>query len=86
MSGKMINDTNIDRKIDNPSQTKNTRFERWKNTDGIFEIVDESEFQDKHVLLIDDVVTTGSTLEVCAKLILDCPNAKVSIYTVGSAV
>ncbi len=85
-TGKPINDTNLIRKINNPSQTKNTRFERWKNTEGIFDIVDKSIFENKHILLIDDVVTTGSTLEVCAKLILKCQGASISIYTVGSAV
>jgi len=83
--GKPVDSVNLIRKIDNPSQTKNSRFERWKNTDGIFGIKDESAFQNKHILLIDDVVTTGSTLEVCAKLILGCGGSKISIYTVGSA-
>ncbi|WP_199327769.1 ComF family protein [Dysgonomonas sp. HGC4] len=81
-----VNTDNLIRIIDNPSQTKNSKFERWKNTEGIFGIKDEDQFKDKHILLIDDVITTGSTLEVCAKLITSCPEAKISIFTVGFAV
>lgn len=81
-----VDSENLIRIIDNPSQTKNSRFERWKNTEGIFGIKDKNQFQGKHILLIDDVVTTGSTLEVCAKLIIACPEARISIFTVGFAV
>ncbi|PXV62812.1 ComF family protein [Dysgonomonas alginatilytica] len=81
-----VNAENLIRIIDNPSQTKNSRFERWKNTEGIFGIKDKNQFKDKHILLIDDVVTTGSTLEACAKLIVSCPEARISIFTVGFAV
>jgi ComF family protein len=86
LTGKPVNTDNLIRKINNPSQTKNSRFERWRNTEGIFDIINQSVFENKHILLIDDVVTTGSTLEVCAKLILECKQAQVSIYTVGVAV
>lgn len=81
-----IESDNLVRVINNPSQTKNTRFERWKNTDGIFAIKNKTIYKNKHILLIDDVVTTGSTLEVCAKLLLSCDSTRISIYTVGSAI
>lgn len=86
ITGKPIDSDNLVRKINNPSQTKSSRFERWKNTEGIFEIIDISRFENKHLLLIDDVVTTGSTLEACAKLILKSNNSRISILTIGSAV
>lgn len=82
-TGFSINVNNLIRVINNPSQTKNSRFERWKNTEGIFEIKDKTLFEDKHILLVDDVITTGSTIEVCAKLILSCTDTKISIFTVG---
>lgn len=81
-----VNTENLVRIIDNPSQTKNSRLERWKNTEGIFEVKDQDLFMGKHILLVDDVVTTGSTLEVCAKLITSCPGTRVSIFIVGYAV
>lgn len=86
VSGCKINGDNLVRVINNPSQTKNSRFERWKNTEGIFAVKDKSIFEGKHILLVDDVITTGSTIEVCAKLILSCPTAKISIFTVGLAI
>ncbi len=85
-TGFEVNEDNLIRIINNPSQTKNSKFERWKNTEGIFDIRNKSLFEGKHILLVDDVVTTGSTIEVCAKLILSCPNAKISIFTVGVAI
>lgn len=81
-----INDSALIRKIDNPSQTKNTRLERWKNTSEIFEVVDSSIFENKHILIIDDVITTGSTIDVCAKLILECTGSRISVYCVGSTI
>lgn len=75
------------RTINNTSQTKHSRFERWSNTDGIFSIVSPEILDNKHILLIDDVVTTGSTLESCVKTILACcDNVKVSIYCIGMAI
>lgn len=83
---KPVNGGNLIRKINNPSQTKNSRFERWKNTKGIFEVIDKSIFEGRHILLVDDVITTGSTLETCSKLILESENAVISIFTLGSAI
>lgn len=85
-TGFVVSEDNLIRIINNPSQTKSSRFERWKNTEGIFEIKDKKLFQGKHILLVDDVITTGSTIEVCAKIILLCPEAKISIFTVGVAI
>nr|WP_297165010.1 ComF family protein [uncultured Dysgonomonas sp.] len=85
-TGFEVSEDNLIRIINNPSQTKNSKFERWKNTEGIFDIRDKNLFQGKHILLIDDVVTTGSTIEVCAKLILSCPEARISVFTIGIAI
>ena len=57
---------NLKRVVFTSTQTRKTRFERWKNVEGIFEVSHPQQFENKHVLLIDDVVTTGSTIEACA--------------------
>lgn len=80
-----IDSNTLIRKINNPSQTKNARFDRWKNVEDIFSLQNKSTFDNKHILLIDDVITTGSTLESCAKEILKAGNTKVSIFAVGTA-
>ena len=76
---------NLYRSKANSSQTKKGVYERWKNTTGIFEIKDKHLFAGKHILLIDDVLTTGATLEVCATCLLSSPNSKVSFLTIAIA-
>ncbi len=63
------------------TQTKKGRMERWQNMEGKFELVNRAKIQNKHVLLIDDVVTTGSTLEACGQELLKAVNVKLSIAT-----
>ncbi len=82
---KELSPDNLIRKIFTSTQTRKNRFERWQNVEGIFEIARPDEFTGKHILLIDDVVTTGSTLEACAYQLLKVENAKVSIATLAFA-
>lgn len=63
------------------SQTRKTRVERWQNMQGMFALSDEHQVQDKHVLLVDDVITTGATLEACGSVLLAAPGTKLSIAT-----
>lgn len=77
----IVND-NLYRIIENPTQTRRSRYDRWKNVDGIFGIRDSEQFVHKHILLIDDVITTGSTLEAATWPLIKA-NASVSIATVG---
>jgi len=67
------------------SQTRKSRFERWKNVEKIFSVREPERFKNKHILLVDDVVTTGSTLEACANTILEVPDTKVSVATIAVA-
>ncbi len=73
------------RVINNPTQTKRSKTQRWENVKGIFEVKKIDVFQNKHVLLVDDVITTGSTLEACANALLQCENVKISIATIGES-
>lgn len=73
------------RSVANPTQTKKHRYERWTNVDGIFTITDIQNITNKHILLIDDVITTGSTLEACIEALRIAPNVKVSIAVVAIA-
>jgi ComF family protein len=83
--GKPLSAGNLVRHKHTATQTRKNRFERWKNVEGIFSIVKPHEFENIHILLVDDVVTTGSTLEACAAEILKCPGAKISIVTLAYA-
>ncbi len=61
------------------TQTKKSKYERWENVRGIFELTDAELLEDKHVLLIDDVITTGATMEAAAQCLIKEANAKVSV-------
>lgn len=69
----------------NPSQTKLNRVKRWDNVKGIFEVIDANQLESKHVLLVDDTLTTGATLESCGSAILQAKNTSLSIATVAYA-
>ena len=71
------------RKSVTETQTLKERFDRWKNVQEIFHVNNPSFFDNKHVLLIDDVITTGATLEACATQILKSDNVKISIVTMA---
>jgi ComF family protein len=63
------------------SQTKKNRIERWQNMEGRFEVVNKEALEGKHILLVDDVVTTGATLEACGRELLAVDNVQLSIAT-----
>lgn len=82
---KELSDENLKRVTATETQTRKGRFERWQNVEGIFELSNPEAFDGKHILLVDDVVTTGSTLEACAQAILSSTNARVSMATLATA-
>jgi len=66
------------------SQTQKSRAERLENMQSAF-AVQNSNYENKHFLLVDDVLTTGATLEACALELLKIPGTKLSIATIGIA-
>ena len=68
------------------TQTKKSRYQRWENVENIFAVRNSMELHGKYILLVDDVVTTGSTLEACAQMLLRITGVKVSIVTIAFAV
>ncbi|MGZ5190966.1 MAG: ComF family protein [Flavisolibacter sp.] len=63
------------------TQTKKGRIERWQNMEGRFEVTRVEQLKGKHVLLIDDVVTTGASLEACGTELLKVKDLRLSIAT-----
>ena len=76
---------NLYRKIASETQTRKTKFERWKNVEDIFDLKDYTKLSGKHVLLVDDVITTGSTLEASANALNRIKDIKISIATMAYA-
>lgn len=67
----------------NTSQTFKTRFERSKDLEHNFKLTDVSLLKNKHILLVDDVITTGATLESCCKELLKTEKLKISILSIA---
>lgn len=67
------------------SQTQKTRAERLANVSGAFRVRGEAALHGKHVLLLDDVLTTGATMEACAAALLRVPGLRVSLATLALA-
>lgn len=84
-SGIKQNYDNLIRKVFTETQTKKTLEERRENVASVFAVRKPVLFQGKHILLVDDVVTTGSTLVACAEEILKIPDTQVSIATLAVA-
>jgi ComF family protein len=77
----------VERVINTETQTNKGRIARWKNVETIFVVKQKDMVEGKHVLLVDDVVTTGATLESCATELLDRGGCfKISIAALADAV
>ncbi len=61
------------------TQTKRGRIERWKNIEGKFVLLDYPGISGKHLLLVDDIITTGATLEACGSELLKGEGIKLSV-------
>jgi len=68
------------------TQTKKHRTERWENVEGSFDVVNEEKVKAKHLLLVDDVITTGATLEASGSRLLQVEGVKLSIATLTTAI
>ncbi len=67
------------------TQTKKSRLERWQNVTETFKVINPEIICNKHILIVDDVITTGSTLEACAVELIKTEGVKVSIAAIAHA-
>ena len=65
------------------TQTKKLRFDRWKNVQELFEVQNKYRLINKHILLIDDIITTGATLEACCEALSKIEGLKISIACIA---
>lgn len=65
------------------TQTRKTRFSRWENVKEIFLLTDPEKIAGKHLLLVDDVITTGATMEACANHLLEAEGTRISLASLA---
>lgn len=81
-----VDKTHLVRTVNTSTQTKKSREERRKNVEGIFAVNRPEELVGKHILIVDDVITTGATVEACAEALKDIEYIKISVAAVACAV
>jgi predicted amidophosphoribosyltransferase len=67
------------------TQTRKSRYDRWKNVEDIIRIKNADAIAGKNILLVDDVITTGSTMEACIHALISVPGVRVSVAAIGYA-
>lgn len=67
------------------TQTRKTKLSRWQNVSEVFQVKDLYQIRNQHILLVDDVITTGATIEACAQVLLDEGCSSISIGSIAYA-
>lgn len=84
-SGIVLDTESLFRAVNNPTQTRKSRFDRYRNVSGVFQLKNFDPKSCRHVLLVDDVVTTGSTLESCITAFQKTGYTEVSLCVAACA-
>jgi len=83
MWSKPIIENAVERILFTETQTHKDRVARWETMEGVFTVTQYELLRDKHVLLVDDIITTGATLEACGDAILKIQGTKLSVATIA---
>lgn len=75
----------IERKKITETQTRKSRFDRWENVQEVFCVKEPRSFDQKRILLVDDVITTGATIEACGKELLTETTCMLSVASIAFA-
>lgn len=67
------------------SQTRKNREERWDNVGDVFAVSSKKKLEGRHVIIVDDVITTGATLEACVLPLLNIKDIRISVVSLASA-
>jgi ComF family protein len=78
-----VNTNVLFRKTFSSTQTRKSKYDRWQNVAEIFDLKDPSIIENKHILIVDDVITTGATIEACCHVLLKVEGVRVSVAAVA---
>lgn len=82
-TGRKYDEEVLVRTENTSTQTKKSRLERWENVHTVFSVNDSNKIRDKHILLVDDVITTGASTEACAQTLLNAGSKSVAICSLA---
>ncbi len=82
--GCQYNGNNLIKTANTRTQTKKGRIGRWYGNKSLYTLIEPSMLRNKHVLLVDDVITTGATMEICAKTLLKVEG--INLYLASMAI
>jgi len=83
--GIPVNTTSLIRAVASETQTRKSRFNRWENVKTIFALGDQELVLGKHVILVDDVITTGATIEACVNVLQKVEGITISVASIAVA-
>jgi ComF family protein len=85
VSGVPVHTGILERSVFNPTQTTKNLWSRWENSQGLFKLGQSEKMEGKHLLLVDDVLTSGSTLEACSHALSQIQDVRISIFALALA-
>lgn len=85
VTGIPVNMENVIRRKNTDTQTRKSIFQRWENVEGVFELHHPEALAGKHILILDDVLTTGATIVSCASCLTQLEGIRISILTLAVA-
>ena len=77
--GCNVQETSLVRNVNTGTQTKKKKFERWENVEGVFQLTSAFDLKNKHILLVDDVITTGATIDSAWQVLKDIEGLRISV-------
>lgn len=80
-----LDTTSLKRNEYTSTQTKKSKYERWENVEDVFEVTNKDALKNQHIIIVDDVITTGATIEACCAKLQEIEGIKISVLSIAYA-